>query len=96
MIKNRSEMAVSKVVCSEWRRCGLQVLETAFAQFGPVEKAVVVSDSQTNTSRRFVTSECYPTGRLTPDPGICIVEGTALRWTLMGRCGAGRVDACTS
>lgn len=56
------EMTLLKAVCSEGRSCGLQVLETAFAQFGSVEKGVVVSDSQTNTSRRLVTSERYPTG----------------------------------
>jgi uncharacterized protein YgbK (DUF1537 family) len=33
----------------------IQALEAAFAQFGPVEKAVVVSDAQTGTSRRLVS-----------------------------------------
>lgn len=32
----------------------LQALEAAFAQFGHVVKAVVVSDTQTNSSRRLV------------------------------------------
>ena len=36
----------------------LQDLEAAFAQFGPVAKAVVVSDAHANASRRLVALQC--------------------------------------
>ena len=35
----------------------LQALEAAFLQFGPVAKAVVVSDAHANTSRRLVAPQ---------------------------------------
>ena len=59
----------------------LQALEAAFAQFGPVAKAVVVSDAHANTSRRLVALQgcamipcCVSSAHSSKDGALCCVE----------------------